>query len=137
MSCRIKICFSFLLTHLSTAFSITTLETIFLGSPIWSCSLRSCFEKCHIQYNLHRRILIHVSGLQKKVFQVDILYMSQKNPTSFSDRHGGNFSMTGLIKTSYPTRLLLSCSLLTGTISFTIIKNISFQKMFTSWSMDS
>lgn len=58
------------------AFSITTLQTIFLGSPIWSCSLRSCFEKHYIQYNLHRHLLIHVSGLWKGVFQADILYIS-------------------------------------------------------------
>lgn len=75
-SCRIKISFPFLLTHLSTAFSITTLRTIFFGSPIWSCSLRSYFVKHYIQYNLHRHLLIHVSGLWKGVFQADILYIS-------------------------------------------------------------
>lgn len=136
-SCRIKIPFPFLLTHLSTAFSIKTFWIIFLRSPAWSWSLSSCFEKCHVQYNLHRCILIHVSGLRKGAFQVDTLYISKQNSVSFSERRGDSFSMTGLIKMSYPTRLLLSHSPVIGTISSTSTKNVLFQKMFTSWSMHS
>lgn len=130
-SCRIEIPFPLLLTHLSTAFSITTFWTIFLRSPVWSCSLRPCFEKCHVV-----DILIHVSGLRKGAFKVDTLYISKQNSVSFSERRGNNFSMTGLIKMSYP-RLLLSHSLVIGTINFSITKNILFQKKFISWSMHS